>query len=105
MRWLITLSVVLLLVGGCRTVWLHEDWYEGKYEEDYADCREQAHTSRVRTVLRECHTDPETGDETCTESVTQERRRSAVNWKHCMKLKGWEPETGMRSRPVSEPKR
>ena len=30
--------LALLILGSCRSVWVHPEWYEGKYEADLHDC-------------------------------------------------------------------
>ena len=43
MKRLVLLIVCLaaLALTGCQFVWVHEDWHEGKYEEDLGECAKQ----------------------------------------------------------------
>ncbi len=34
--------LALLVLGGCRSVWVHPEWYEGKYQSDLRDCSKGA---------------------------------------------------------------
>ena len=42
-RFLLVACVTALALGGCHFVWLHDDWHEGKYEEDLGECAKVIH--------------------------------------------------------------
>ncbi len=91
---------------GCRTVWVHENWEQDLFDRDYSECRAQAYEGRAVTKIhtRRCKVDSETGEETCIEEETRKRSAPRVNWKTCMRTRGWQTVTGSRSSPISRPK-
>ena len=33
------LIAAVLILAGCRNVWYHNEWYEGRYDKDREECR------------------------------------------------------------------
>jgi|ETNmetMinimDraft_26_1059896.scaffolds.fasta_scaffold04006_2 hypothetical protein len=102
----IALLVLASAFLGCRTVWVHENWDEGRFEKDFTECRSQAHEARRVTsvVTRTCAVEADTGKETCTEEQSKVRHGPGMNWKTCMFARGWTTTVGSRSSPMSRAK-
>ena len=92
---------------GCRTVWVHQNWEQGLFEKDQAECRAQAAAGRsvTRVHTRRCTVDSETGDEICIEEETRKPAGPRLNWKTCLHARGWESTTDFRASATSRPKR
>jgi len=102
------LLAAAMTVAGCRTVWVHENWHEGRFEEDYNSCRTQEAEQRAAflTQTREeiCEETPD-GRRVCRVVTTSGGVRNFTPWKRCMMARGWTTVVGSRSSPISRPKR
>jgi hypothetical protein len=82
LRWAVSgmlLAFALAFVcSGCKNIWVHENWWEGRFEQDAEEC--QAQTIRLRA-----------------------QGADAPRWTWCMLDRGWEMRHGLifqrRSRP------
>lgn len=75
---------LVLLVSGCRTVWMHPNATAAMYQNDILRCKYRMTPEELQRLL----TDPDA-------SLPEYR----TDWKQCMELLGWEPERRSASRP------
>ena len=78
------IASLALLSTGCRSVWVHPDASEVKYQNDMARCKYGTSSEELQRIL-------------ATETSPIPQYRS--DWKRCMDLLGWHTQVRRRSSP------
>ena len=81
---LTVVASLVLLSTGCRSVWVHPEASEAKYQNDTAQCKYGISNEELQRILA-----------TPTSLIPQYRS----DWKRCMTLLGWHTQVRRRSNP------
>jgi hypothetical protein len=83
-RLLVVVALLAAAMTGCRSVWVHADASEARYQADFTRCSYGVSSEELQQIL-------------ATPSSPLPKHRP--DWKQCMALLGWQTEWRSRSSP------